>query len=263
MKTDIRQVKEELKTDILQVKEEMKSNKEVMQLVTPMIARVSAKMFNPWTRSKITATRLDDQRAYFIKLLNYPHSKIKQNYSHSKIPCMVSQMYGSGEQVVAAHLIPRNTDVEILAHLKLAIDDVNGPRNVLFLAKNIELAFDALQLSFIPVDVLHPSTFKMLIWDDNVRATPIWSGSDKTIGEYDGCVLTLSTGHMPLRRCLSYQAYQCWFIYRSALHDEPDEFGSPPTPYGEMRSKKRQQFVSETMLVDMFETSLKEEVAEK
>jgi hypothetical protein len=102
----------------------------------------------------------------------------------------------------------------------------------LFLSKGVEKAFDKLQISFIPVDILNPSSFKMKIWDDACRTLPIWEGSTHLIMNFEGSILNLM-GHKPFRRCLSYQAYQAYINHPKLLGlplDPPAYFGTPERP---------------------------------
>ena len=138
----------------------------------------------------------------------------------------------------------------------MTLADLNSSRNGLWLARNIEKAFDKLKLglSFVPQDILHPLTLKMVAWDDAVRETPIWDTNSDVIGQYEGCPLHLD-GHNPFRRALSYQAYMAHNHYlKKPLPIDKDpclpEFGTPPPAFFAMRMSLRAQF----------ENSLREEI---
>jgi hypothetical protein len=185
--------------------------------IVPVVAQLHSRAFNPWTPSKISETRDDNFRK---KLKN--HLDLTMN----NVPCMLTQQIGNNEQVCAAHILPCKTPKHILEQLCLDITDLNLPRNGLFLAKNIELQFDLLNLSFVPQDILHPNTLRMVLWSD-IGHLPIWDGHPQTISHYDGAVLTLGH-HQPFRRALAYQAYMAHSNCRSS-EPIPNICGSPLT----------------------------------
>jgi len=161
-----------------------------------------------------------------------PTIERKKEKKKVKVKCMLTGEYGNNDQVICAHIIPCATTNLILASLQLSLADTNNPRNVLFLSKGVEKAFDKLQISFIPVDILNPSSFKMKIWDDACRILPIWEGSTRLISDFDGSVLNMM-GHNPFRRCLSYQAYQAYINQPKSADwplDPPAYFGTPERP---------------------------------
>jgi hypothetical protein len=150
-----------------------------------------------------------------------------------KYPCMITREIGGGDCVVAAHIVPARSKVKNLRNIGLTTEDVASSRNGLLLSKNIEIAFDALQLSFIKSPVsdetgLPREGFVMKIWDDNCRKTSIWRDSDKRIGDYDGHQLLLEE-HKPLKRALSNQAYTAFLHFKHVLNITslpPSEFGT-------------------------------------
>ena len=208
--------------------------------LAPYVSRINARLNNPWTPSKITGKR-DDHFRNNLKL----HCRITDN----NIPCMLTGEIGNGEQVCGAHILPCSTAEHIFLDLSMTVDDLNNPRNGLFLSKNVELEFDCLRLSFVPKDLLHPNLFKMVIWSDASRYKPIWDGHEHVIGQYEGCTLNLN-GHDPFRRALSFQAYQAHQHTRGSPDDLHPEFGTPPSTFITMRSQ----------LEANYETAYREEV---
>ena len=209
--------------------------------MVPFVSRINARLNNPWTPSKVTGTRDDHFRNNLKK-----HLGITGN----NIPCMLTRRVGNGEQVCGAHILPCSTPEHTFFDLNMTVDDLNSPRNGLFLSKNVEIEFDLLHLSFVPKDVLHPNLFKMVIWSDKSRYKPIWDGHDDLIGQYEGCTLTLD-GHKPFRRALSFQAYQAHEHARGRSEDRHQEFGTPPSNFSTMRS----------LLEAAYETAYREEVS--
>jgi hypothetical protein len=221
--------------------------------IIPFVSRINARLNNPWTPSKVTGTRDDHFRNNLKRHLGM---------TSNNIPCMLTQQVGNGEQVCGAHILPCKTAEFIYVDLSMTVepidvehpdlprvDDLNSPRNGLFLAKNVEREFDLLRLSFVPKDVLHPNQFKMVIWSDKSRNVPIWEGHAHKIGQYEGCTLILN-GHDPFRRALSFQAYQAHGHARGPPEECHQEFGTPPSNFITMRSQ----------LEANYETSYREEV---
>jgi hypothetical protein len=208
---------------------------EIKSLFVPWAAKISSRLDNPWDRSQLSGSRGENFRADLKR-----HLDLKTNM----IACMLTQIDGNGEQVCAAHILPCTTRKRIADQLSLTLDDLNLPRNGLFLAKNIEIAFDKLQLSFVPKDFLHPGTLKMVIWDESVCDQAIWHNHPNLIGQYEGCSLSLGS-HNPYLRALSYQAYMAHAT--SVNMDDstrPKEFGSPETPFYKERERLEMNFES-------------------
>jgi HNH endonuclease len=131
-----------------------------------------------------------------------------------ELKCMVSGALGGlstnpndSNSIVCAHIIPNRARSKpgVLKKLGYTAPDIDCVRNGLFLAYNIEQAFDKLQLCF--VDNPHPLTdgLVMKIYDV-CRDVPLYIGSDRVIGEFDGYALTLGD-HLPFRSALCYHAY--------------------------------------------------------
>ena len=116
-----------------------------------------------------------------------------------------------------AHILPRKTTKHICGSLGMSKTDLNSHRNLLFLSYNIEAAFDAMRISFVPQDVLHDALV-MKIWDESVRDEPIFLNSTTTIGEFEDRALNffvegsdgVTRENRPFRRCFAYQALMCY-----------------------------------------------------
>jgi hypothetical protein len=215
---------------------------EVIKALVPFVSRVNLKLNNPWTPSIVTGTRNDD----FRQLL-----KAQLGIEGNNISCMLTGQVGNGDQVCGAHILPCSTEKYLCDELNMTIDDLNSPRNGLFLARNVEREFDSLNLSFVVADVLHPNVFKMVIWADECRYKPIWNRHLHAIGQYESCTLILND-HKPFRRALSFQAYQAHTNARGSPARLPPEFGTPPSSFNTMRRQ----------LEGYYETAFREEVAE-
>ena len=197
-----------------------------LNVVLPVIQALLVKTMNPYTSSKVsTAECLEYQRTHFANLI--PRNVIVGQ--PQLVQCMISGVFGDGKQVIAAHLIPCKTDPLVLDLLNLKLTDVNSMRNILFLSKNIEVAFDRLKLSFVPQDLLHPNTLVMKVWDQSITDSFIFDDSTVRIGDLEGRPLLLGS-HQPFLRCLSSQALFAWQrVHCSGLTQDPrpEPFGSP------------------------------------
>ena len=211
---------------------------EVVKSLVPEICELILRDRNPYEPSKSSSEgeRRKDFRQNLIRAVHGSSKGVRD-----KIPCMLSGEEGNGLEVVAAHIVPASTRPKILDGIPMTIEELQSPRNGLFLAKEVEAAFDRLQISFIPQDILNPSTLVMVIWSDEVKSTPLWKESASSglksskctlkIGEYEGRVLDLK-GHDPIKRALAYQATMA---YNYTLSEErkkkiaqPPLFGTPP-----------------------------------
>jgi hypothetical protein len=188
--------------------------------ITPLICNIAIKENNLWTNTQVESTseRNNSYRKDFLKSLGYTPKKRKQ------FPCMVTGQSGDGEEVVAAHLAPAKSKARILDSIGMTEQDINSPRNFLLLSKNIEKAFDKLQLSFVKENPLS-NNLVMKIWDNSIRSKKIWEGSDHVIGSYDGAILRLGH-HIPFKRAMSYQAYQAYLVHKHLHFNEPIDFGT-------------------------------------
>ena len=133
--------------------------------MVPFVNRINDRLFNPWSPSQVSGTRDENFR-----------NKLKTSIgiTGNNIPCMLTLEEGNDEQVCAAHILPCSTADNIFVDLNMTLDDLNSPRNGLFLSKNVEKEFDLLHLSFVPKDLLHPKLFKIVIWYDHSRSKSIW-----------------------------------------------------------------------------------------
>lgn len=139
--------------------------------------------------------------------------------------CMLSREDGDGDEVVVAHIVSASSSVRILNLIRMTEADVNSLRNGLLLAKNFEVAFNRLQLSFVKSNPLSQNLY-LQIWDDSCRNEPIYDGSTRTIGDFEGEVLNLGS-HRPFRRALSFQAYQAFLQSKDiSKFEELSEDGS-------------------------------------
>ena len=112
----------------------------------------------------------------------------------------------TSEDIVAAHILPSSTTEEIVTILEMTLEEMQGPKNGLFLCKKIEVCFDHLELSFIPTDMLNPMTYKCVIWREACKSLSVYKDRTEKIGDYDNKLLKLGKLE-PFRRALSYQAF--------------------------------------------------------
>ena len=193
--------------------------------VIPYLLSKSVESENFWSASKLSVDRDTTFRKRLKRQLGYARD--------DEVRCMVTGILGGGSEVIAAHIIPRATEPRLLRVFDMKKEDLNDCRNGLFLTANIEKAFDKLELSFVKSENPLEISLRLKIWDDKCKSIPLFSGCARTIGEYDGAVLNLSSkngagvSHRPFKRGLSYQAYHAHLNYCSELPQELVLYGSP------------------------------------
>ncbi len=121
----------------------------VDEIILPMVVNLSVTAHNPWTPSVLSGTRDPNFRQILTNALG--HGRTAQ--------CMVSGLMGNGEQVIAAHIIPSASNELVMSDLGLSVHDLNDVRNGLFLAVEIERAFDKLQISFVKSNPLSEALY--------------------------------------------------------------------------------------------------------
>jgi hypothetical protein len=147
-----------------------------------------------------------------------PYSGIIDN----KPTCMYSGIIDSS--VKCAHILPKSTKMATVSNLGLKPDDVNSPRNMMWLCPGIEDAFDAMKLSFIcRVVPGMKSGYVMSIWDDSCLDYKLHENTPQTIRDVylpDKCLnfdITKSDGnifeHSVFKRCLANQALWCYHYF--------------------------------------------------
>lgn len=171
--------------------------------------------------------------------------------------CMVTDICQNGEKVVASHIVPAKSNISHLFYIGFRIGEVDSPQNGLFLSRNIEIAFDKLQLSFVKSlcnegDGQPREGFIMKIWDSECKDKSIWDGSTDKIGDFEGRALNLRK-HKIIKSALSFQAYQAYANNNHHLDQSvapPPDFSSQerPSSWTEMRN-----------LLDSFLQDLKEQ----
>ncbi len=127
------------------------------------------------------------------------------------VPCMITDARcegiakGENPAVVAAHILPHalSSHTDILQQLDLTPESLADPRNVLFLRKDIETAFDRGWVTFVPnssgdfqLEVLAPMPY---VSEDIVTL--------------NGKLLNFPPFKKPFTRAL---AYHSWFAWRNA-----------------------------------------------
>jgi hypothetical protein len=202
---------------------ESQTTQTTLNQLVPLVVNASVESNNLWTHTQMKDSETDrngNYRKVFLEYLGYSNQKRR------KYPCMLTGQTGYGECVVVAHITPAKSKLRILKTIGMRKEDVKDPRNFLLLSKNVELCFDALQISFIKSNPLS-TELTLKIWDKTVMSKPIWKDSKILIGHFDGEKLILGQ-HAPFRRGLSYQAYQAFLKFNYVDSIMPLEYGSDP-----------------------------------
>jgi len=197
---------------------------------------------NPWFEMSITdRSRVRNLRSKLFNVLNL---------SDNTACCWVTGKIGD---VKVAHIIPDSARKIVLNRLGLTSDfknnlDTNHPLNLMLLDSSIEEAFDNLQLSFVPRDILNPCLFLLKIWDDSLRNNP-------EISKYENHPLKVPDGVVLSRRALSFQTFIAYINSKrqnpsNACIDEPADFASEYDGKDEYRK----------YLASLLHTSIREEM---
>jgi hypothetical protein len=157
---------------------------------------------------------------------------------------MVSGKLGGPKQVIAAHVMPHSAKVDTLEYAGISRDEVNSARNCILLAVEIENAFDRLDVSFVPLDLMHQSRFLLKVWTPrglqpgcirkghpgDVRSVALWPGCSSSIGDFEGVELFCGANSV-LKRALSFQA---WHAYHRAKSEHWEAASAAPVDFGSL-----------------------------
>jgi hypothetical protein len=179
-------------------------------------------------------------------------------------------------KVTCAHILPKSTKMKTITNLALLSTDVNSPRNLMWLCRGIEEAFDSMKLSF--VSILQPGMVKrhvMLIWDTSCMDYNLGVDTSETIRDVfkpeknldfnitrtDGSIFE----HHVFKRCLANQAIWCH-------NDHHNEFPKSLWSYGDFSSVNEEvrtglvnnEYMCSTMLLAKeIEHEIEEEIEEE
>lgn len=166
----------------------------------------------------------------------------KLGVNNSTVTCWLT---GFNCAVKVAHILPDSARTDVLQRLELDAafkNDTINPRNFLILAEAIEEAFDSMQISFCPNDVLNPTKLYLKIWNDEIRNQSVGGDVDPAHVraltfrdlETSAAMLTIPAGWNVSLRALSYHNL-CCYIYQKSKGTEsldpdmPADFSAPGT----------------------------------
>jgi hypothetical protein len=173
-----------------------------------------------------------------------------------RIACMISGKLGGSGQIIAAHIMPHSVKATSLLHFGITRFEVDSVRNCLMLSTAIEKAFDRLDVSFVPKDVLHPDTLVLKIWTPlglpqgsvnkhfgDAQTIPLWDGSAFQIGMFEGHELFCGS-NLVLKSALSNQAWYAFLRSKTlgwvdAEDSVPDHFGTPERESSEFQQARK------------------------
>lgn len=201
--------------------------------ISDVLARIEARLdalelSDPWELTSQPASPHDDAYRAAAIAAYYPLSArspspyasfSRPDYRHGdSVACMVT-----GElNAVTAHILPRSARHGHLARLGLPATAIHDPRNLLFLLKPIERAFDDRRLSFLPTGREYEYVVKL--WDPALKANFACRDGDRL--HFGDPLYT-----KPFTRCLEYQARRAHSIAVSVGWVPPDfpvpTFGTP------------------------------------
>jgi len=185
------------------------------------------KLYNPWENlSKKSGSQTE-------RLVNVQRQNFLEFYGlvESTNFCMLT---GRNAKLKLAHLLPVNVKYVIVKALSME-GKINDFRNNLLLSENVEEAYDAQRISFVPSEnILHSNEFVMKIWDENVLNEYIYrnnTSSNALISDFVNIPLKLSMPngeiHEPFKRCLAFHNFMCfmkWSLYHGELKQNIEDF---------------------------------------
>ena len=159
---------------------------------------------NPWERESARTTGSKRSDKFRKKVISYYRCA---SQSKKSVKCQVldilTPIEEAQDKIIAAHIWKASTRGKGLEEFGLEENDVNSPRNGLFLTKGIEDAFDRQQVCFL-YNILES---KLVLWvaDSNIMAETI-EGSTMKFSDVHQRPLICPANCLPYRRLLSWHA---------------------------------------------------------
>jgi hypothetical protein len=212
-----------------------------LAVIAPTVLKLSFKEDNPYKHSRSSFEQNEDFtsrgnyfRANLLTHLGYTVEATSTRSSAVEVKCMVSGVVSSKEDSIrAAHIIPAVTPLETIRKLNLKVEDIDSVRNGLLLARNIERAFDNLDISFVR-NPLVQMELVMKIWNPaTFKDKPLFVGSQHFVSQFNGWKLNLDyqdesgRKHEPFLRGLAYQSFQAYLKWKFIVDiEEPHDYSS-------------------------------------
>ena len=218
--------------------EGLKKSDEKFDAVIRISAASTFRAFDAYDLMTETSKGKSGPKQEKIRIQYYDHCGISNDpdkEGSSPASCVLTNRRG---KLKLAHLLPASTRPNILETLKISEDEFGlwSIRNVLLLCWNIEKYFDKKKLSFLQ-SPLQSNIFLLKIWDPTVAEELIFDGAkeesvrgDNKIGFYEDKPLQLVMPNgielQPFKRCLSYQAFICFWDSQLLNDAVPRDFSS-------------------------------------
>lgn len=162
---------------------------------------------NPWERESLRTSGSKRSRRFREKIIRYYN---RANSSGQSVKCQILDEFVPTDKasdeatgIIAAHIWKASTRGHGLADFGLNPENVNDPKNGMFLTKGLEDAFDRQQICFL-YNLLHN---QLVLWvaDQTIMDKQI-AGSDKKFSVVHQKPLLCPPNRMPFRRLLSWHA---------------------------------------------------------
>jgi FtsZ-binding cell division protein ZapB len=142
--------------------------------------------------------------------------------------CRLTGVRGEPNVIAIAHILPRNAAEHFL--LQCDMNDVDHPRNTIFLCKNIEQAFNDQKLCFLMDEFTGNLILKIL--HNGTKDDVLFPGAPETIGLYDGKPMRFMEKEVPFTKALSLHAQTAYAMAKEKNWIErevpdPIMYGSP------------------------------------
>jgi len=179
----------------------------VLPDVVREVGLIRRSRLNCWERESLRTSGSQRNAKFRKKVIKFYQ---RQSQSGKSVKCQILDEYVRNEDasdentgIIAAHVWKASTRGHGLQDFGLRVDDINSPRNGLFLTKGLEEAFDRQQVCFL-YNLLRG---ELVLWvvDTTIFDKTI-QGSEKTFDDVHGWPLKCPPDRAPFRRLLSWHA---------------------------------------------------------
>ena len=182
----------------------------------------------------------------------------------SSVPtCMYSGI--THRKVGCAHILPKSTQMSSLKKLCITQNEVNHPKNLVWLCPGIENAFDSMMLSFVPR--IMPGLIKrycMIIWDNSCLDMNLEVGDERTLADIYAEDKTMnftirrddgsSFEHSFYKRMFANHALWCYYNKYGEFPQTMFEGGD----FSSLNGEQRQRLVAKEYVCDSMSVIQKE-----
>ena len=179
----------------------------LLKLVAEEVNKTRKSRLNCWERESARTTGSQRSSNFRKKVINYYH---RESSSRKSVKCQILDKFvthtAAQDTIIAAHIWKASTRGKDLEEFGLREEDVNNPKNGLFLTKGIEDAFDNQRVCFL-YNTLNKQLF-LWVADSRILSNTI-EGSNppkKFSDVHQKPLCCPDQSRLPFRRLLSWHA---------------------------------------------------------